>query len=273
MPPSITPRAWCINGRNRGHCLRTAALAAFVGWTLAALAPATQAGEIKVLTAGAFKPVLVSAAVEFEKQSGHQVVIANDTAGALLKRIHAGEAFDLVVLTPGALAPLAKDGKIASDSVQQLARVAIGVAVKRGAPLPDISTVNAFRNSLLAARAVAYIDPAAGGSSGIYLAQWFAKAGIADRINRTAVLVPGGLVAARLLDDQADLAIHQISEILAVPGAQLVGPIPEEIQNYTVYAGAISSSARAPDAARALLAALASNKTRETLASKGMAPP
>jgi molybdate transport system substrate-binding protein len=178
-----------------------------------------------------------------------------------------------VVLTPGALEPLAKDGKVAGTSVQRLAKVAIGVAVKRGAPLPDISSVDAFKNALLAARAVAYIDPAAGGSSGIYLAQWFEKAGIADRIKPKAVLVPGGLVAQRLVNDQADLAIHQISEILAVPGAQLVGPIPVEIQNYTVYAGAIGSAARDVEATRALLAALASAKTREVLREKGMEGP
>lgn len=236
-------------------------------------APLVSAAEIKVLTAGAFKPVVSAIAADFEKQTGHKLVIDNDTAGALLKRINGGEAFDLVVLTPGALEPLAKEGKVAGGSVQRLAKVAIGVAVKRGAPLPDISTVDAFKNALLAARAVAYIDPAAGGSSGIYLAQWFEKAGIADRIKPKAVLVPGGLVAQRLVNDQADLAIHQISEILAVPGAQLVGPIPAEIQNYTVYAGAISGAARDVEAARALLAALASAKTREVMREKGMEGP
>ena len=231
------------------------------------------AAEIKVLTAGAFKPVVTAIAADFEKQTGHKLVIDNDTAGALVKRINGGETFDLVVLTPGALEPLAKDGKVVSGSVQRLAKVAIGVAVKRGAPLPDISSVDAFKSALLAARAVAYIDPAAGGSSGIYLSQWFEKAGIADRIKPKAVLVPGGLVAQRLVNDQADLAIHQISEILAVPGAQLVGPIPAEIQNYTVYAGAISGNARDAEAARALLAALASAKTREVLKDKGMEGP
>jgi molybdate transport system substrate-binding protein len=236
-------------------------------------AGAASAAEIRVLTAGAFKPVVTAVVADFEKQTGHKVSVDNDTAGALVRRINGGEAFDLVVLTPGALEPLAKDGKVVAGSVQRLARVAIGVAVKRGAPLPDISTVDAFKNALLAARAVAYIDPAAGGSSGIYLAQWFEKAGIADHIKPKAVLVPGGLVAQRLINDQADIAIHQISEILAVPGAQLVGPIPAEIQNYTVYAGAIASAARDADATRALLAALASAKTRQVLREKGMEAP
>ena len=228
------------------------------------------AADIKVLTAGAFKPVVTAVVADFEKQSGHKVTIENDTAGALLKRIGGGEAFDLVVLTPGALDELIKAGKVAAGSATKLARVAIGVAVKRGAPLPDISTVAAFQNALLSARAVAYIDPAAGGSSGIYLSQLFEKMGIADRIKPKAVLVPGGLVAQRLVNDQADIAIHQISEILAVPGAVLVGPIPVEIQNYTVYSGALSANTKSVDAARALLAALRSDSAREIMTTKGL---
>ena len=231
---------------------------------------AVSAADIKVLTAGAFKPVVTEVVAAFEKQSGHKVTVENDTAGGLVRRISGGEAFDLVVLTPGALDELTKSGKIAAGSTARLARVAIGVAVKRGAPLPDISTVAAFQSTLLAARAVAYIDPAAGGSSGIYLTQLFEKMGIADRIKPKAVLVPGGLVALRVVNDQADIAIHQISEILAVPGAVLVGPIPAEIQNYTVYAGGLSASAKEADAARALLAALRSDGAREIMKAKGL---
>ena len=230
------------------------------------------AADIKVLTAGAFKPVVTAVVADFERQSGHKVTVDNDTAGGLLKRIGGGEAFDVVVLTPGALDELTKAGKVAQGSAVRLARVAIGVAVKRGAPLPDISTVAAFQNALLSARAVAYIDPAAGGSSGVYLTQLFEKMGIADRIKAKAVLVPGGLVAQRLVNDQADIAIHQISEILAVPGATLVGPIPAEIQNYTVYAGGLGASARDAEAARALLAALKSASAREIMTSKGLEP-
>ncbi len=231
------------------------------------------AAEIKVLTAGAFKPVVTALVPEFEKQTGRTVTVENDTAGALTKRIAGGEAFDLVVLTPGALTELTKTGKVAEGSTKQLARVAIGVAVKKGAALPDISSVAAFQNALLAARAVAYIDPAAGGSSGIYLTQLFEKMGIADRIKAKAVLVPGGLVAQRLVNDQADIAIHQISEILAVPGATLVGPIPAEIQNYTVYAGGVSATARNAVAARALLDTLSGSAANELLKVKGMERP
>lgn len=230
------------------------------------------AAEIKVLSAGAFKPVVVALVPEFEKQTGHKVTVDNDTAGGLARRITGGEAFDVVAMPPGGIDQLVKAGKVVDGSAVRLARVAIGVAVKRGAPAPDISTVTAFQDALIKARAVAYIDPAAGGSSGIYLAQLFEKMGIADRIKPKAVLVPGGLVAERLVNDQADIALHQISEILAVPGATLVGPIPREIQNYTVYAGALSATARDAAAARALLATLKGPGAETILKDKGMEP-
>jgi molybdate transport system substrate-binding protein len=230
------------------------------------------AAEIKVLSAGAFKPVVVAIASEFEKQSGHKLVIDNDTAGGLARRITGGETFDVVAMPPGGIDQLAQAGKVVGISSVRLARVAIGVAVKKGAPAPDISTVAAFQDALLKARAVAMIDPAAGGSSGIYLTQLFEKMGIADRIKSKAVLVPGGLVAERLVNDQADIALHQISEILAVPGATLVGPIPREIQNYTVYAGALSAGARDVEAAKALLAALTGLGAQAILKDKGMEP-
>lgn len=244
-------------------------------WVLAAAAftSAAQAAEVKVLTAGAYKPVVVALAPAFEQRTGHTLVIDNDTAGALVKRITGGEAFDVVVLPPAGMDQLSGSGKVGAGSTARLARVAIGVAVKRGAPAPDIGSVAAFREALLAARAVAYIDPAAGGSSGIYLTQLFDRMGIAAQIKPKAVLVPGGLVAQRVVTGEADLAIHQISEILAVPDATLVGPIPAEIQNYTVYAGGVGTGARDAAAAQALLAWLGSADARDVLKSKGMEAP
>jgi len=238
---------------------------------LSGVAPAASA-EIKVLTAGAFKPVVVALVPGFA-QSGHKVVVENDTAGALTKRIEGGEAFDLVVLTPAALEQLTQKGKIVSGSSVPLARVAIGVAVKDGATKPDISTVDAFKRTLLQARAVAYIDPAAGGSSGIYLSKLFETMGIAAAIKPKAVLVPGGLVATRVVSGEADIGIHQISEILAVKGATLVGPLPREIQNYTVYAAGISTAARDPFAVRALIDVFKSQSALEVLKHDGMEPP
>lgn len=233
----------------------------------------TLAAEVKVLTTGAFKPVVMALVAEFERQSGDTVVVANDTAGALARRIEGGEPFDLVVLTPAALADLTAKGKVAAGSTAPLARVGIGVAVKDGAPRPDIGGVDAFKRALLDAPSVAMIDPAAGGSSGIYLAQLFERLGIADAIKPKAVLVPGGLVAERVVKGEAALAVHQISEILAVKGATLVGPLPSEIQNYTIYAGGIGAAAQQPEAVQKLLRLFSSENARRVLRDKGMEPP
>lgn len=235
-------------------------------------AGASPAAEVRVLTTGAFKPVVTELVAGFEGATGHRVLVANDTAGAMARRVEAGEAFDLLVLTPAALEDLARAGRVAGPPMR-LARVGVGVAVRQGAPRPDIATPDAFRAAVLAAPSVAYIDPAAGGSSGVYLDRLFQRIGIAEALRQKAILVPGGLVAERVVRGEAALAIHQISEILAVPGADLVGPLPEAIQNYTVYAGAVGAAAREPEAARAFLAALAGEAARAVLARKGMEPP
>jgi molybdate transport system substrate-binding protein len=239
---------------------------------LAALPVAAFADTIKVLTTGAFKQVVVAMVPAFEARTGHKVVVQNDTAGALVKRINAGETFDVLVLTPGGLKPFAADGRVVGESVVNLARVGIGVAVKAGAPKPAIGTADEFKAAVLAARKVAYIDPAAGGSSGIYLDGLFTRMAIIDAVRAKAVLVPGGLVATRVVDGQADLAIHQISEILPVEGATLVGPLPDTIQNYTTYAGAVSAKAANAQAAQAFLSTLSGPDAAEVLRSKGMLP-
>lgn len=231
-----------------------------------------KADTLKVLTAGAFKQVVVEMVPAFEAQTGHRVEVQNDTAGALSKRLASGEAFDVVIITPGALKPFEANGVVAASSVKTIAKVAIGVAVKQGDPVPAMQTVEDFKAALQQARKVAYIDPAAGGSSGIYLDQLFKKMGLFDMIQTKAVLVPGGLVADRLINGQADLAIHQISEILPVKGAYLVAPLPEAIQNYTVYSAALSGPAAQRKAAQDFLNLLASSAARSVIQSKGMMP-
>src|SRR6185312_11824689 len=211
------------------------------------------AAEIKVLTAGAFKQVLLVLVPEFEKQTGHKVILENDTVGALTKRIEGGEAFDLAVLTPAAVNDLSAKGKFVAGSRTNLGRVGVGVVVKEGAPKPDLSSVDAFKRALLAAKSVAYIDPASGGSSGIYVAGLLDKLGIADQVKPKAKLKKGGYVADLVKSGEAELGIHQISEIVPVKEVTLVGPLPAEIQNYTTYAGGLASAAKDAEAAKALL--------------------
>jgi molybdate transport system substrate-binding protein len=240
---------------------------------MAAGAPRAAAGaEIKVLTAGAFKQVLLALVPDFERATGHKVTLQNDTVGALTKRIAGGEAFDLAVLTPKAVDELANTGKFVAGSRANLARVGVGVVVKDGTPKPDIGSVAAFKQALLAAKSVAYIDPAAGGSSGIYVAGLLDKLGIAGEVKPKAKLIPGGAVAEHVAKGEAELGIHQISEILPVKGVTLVGPLPAEIQNYTVYAAGLGAQAKDGDAANALLKTLTSPAAAEVLKSKGMEP-
>jgi molybdate transport system substrate-binding protein len=231
------------------------------------------AADLKVLSAGALKPLVLAMAPAFERETGHRLVVDGDTAGALARRVQAGEAFDVLIVTRAGIDQLAQAGKVAADSAVSLARIGIGVAVKRGAPMPDVSTLAGFKKALLDARAVAYIDPAAGGSSGIYLAGLFGKLGIADEMARKAVLVPGGLVAQRLVSGDVDLALQQMSELLVVPGAVVAGPIPAEVQNDTVYAGGVSATSRDAAAAKAFLAAMTGPAARAQWDERGMRAP
>jgi molybdate transport system substrate-binding protein len=230
------------------------------------------AAEIKVLTAGAIKQVLLVLVPDFEKQTGHKVILENDTVGALTKRIEGGEAFDLAVLTPAAVNDLSTKGKFVAGSRTNLGRVGVGVVVKEGAPKPDISSVDAFKKTLLAAKSVAYIDPAAGGSSGIYVAGLLDKLGIAADVKPKAKLIPGGAVAEHIARGEAEIGIHQISEILPVKGITLIGPLPADIQNYTVYAAGLGANGKESEAAKALLKTLSGPGAADVLKSKGMEP-
>ncbi|MDB5653240.1 MAG: hypothetical protein JWQ94_853 [Tardiphaga sp.] len=231
---------------------------------------AVQAESFKVLTAGAFKQVLTSVLPPFEA-TGHQVEVQTDTVGGLVKRIGAGEKFDLVIASPSALATLRKAGKITSLEAD-LARVGVGVAMKEGAVKPDISTVDGFKQALLAARHVAYINPAAGGSSGIYLDGLIDRLGIGNEIRAKAVPVDGGYSADRVAAGEADLAVQQISELLPVKGVVLVGPLPSEIQNYTIYSAALSNDTAHRAAAQALIDWLQGAQGRAGVTAKGMQP-
>ena len=231
------------------------------------------AAEIRLLTAGAMRAVVVELLPEFESKSGHRVSIDNATAGTLAKRIEGGEAFDLAIITPKIMGDLAQKAKIATGSRVNIAKVGIGVAVKDGAVLPDIKTVDAFKRALLGAKSVAYIDPKSGGSSGIYFDGLLDKLGIGDAVRPKSKLKQGGYVAELVASGEAEVAVHQISEIVPVKGVTLVGPLPAEIQNTTTYTAGISTAAKDPVAAQALIDHLAGPAAAAVLKTKGMEKP
>ena len=233
---------------------------------------AAGAVELKLLTAGAFKSTVLALLPDYERTSGNKVSVENDTAGALMKRIAAGETFDVVVMTPEGIDQLTGEGKVISGSRTNLARVGVGVMVKSGANKPDISTVDAFKKAVLEAKSISFIDPASGGSSGIYVAKLLDRLGIADQVRPKEKLKQGGYVADYVESGEAELGIHQISEILPHAGVTLVGPLPKEIQNYTVYAAGIGRGTKNADAAKALIASLVGPSAQALFKSKGMEP-
>jgi molybdate transport system substrate-binding protein len=249
------------------HIWHVLAIAATVS-----LSGMASAAEVKVLTAGAFKQVVLALVPNFEQQTGNKVVVDNDTAGGLKKRIEGGAAFDVAVITPAVIDDLVGAGKIVSGSRVNLATVGVGVVVKEGAPKPDVSTVEAFKSTLLAAKSVAYIDPASGGSSGVYIDKLLERLGIADQVRPKAKLKKGGYVAELVVSGEAELGLHQISEIVPVKGAVLVGPLPKEIQNTTTYAAGLSASSQNKDGAQALIKMFSGPVAATVLKSKGMEP-
>jgi molybdate transport system substrate-binding protein len=230
------------------------------------------AAELKVLTTGAMKPVVLALLPQFESQ-GHKVTVDNDTAGGLVKRIEGGEAFDVAIITTGAVDALIAKGKFAAGTRTNLARVGVGVMVREGAPKPDIGTVEAFKQALFAAKSVAHIDPESGGSTGIYIAGLFGKLGIADAMKPKTKLKKGGYVGDLIASGEAEIGLQSISEIILVKGVTLVGPLPADIQNYTSYAAGISPTAKDVGAAKALIGLLAGPSAANVLREKGLEGP
>ena len=226
------------------------------------------AGPLKVLSAGACEHYVAAMAARFEKTRGQHVAIQEDTVGRLVQRINQGERFDVALVTPAGLDRIA--GRWISGPRIDLVRVGIGVAVRENAPLPDIRTVESFKRVLREAGSVAYVDPAAGGTSGMYFSRLLERLGVAEAVRPKAVLVPGGVVAQRVAAGQAEIGIQMISELVGVKGVTLVGPLPAPIQIYTVYAGVVGASSSDPTAARALLKLLASSEADDALKAAGL---
>ena len=228
---------------------------------------------IKVMSAGAVKSMVAALGAEFERESGKKLDLNFGTAGSLRERIKNGEVADLVILSESAVAELVKLGLLIPETVTDLGRTVTGVVVREGAPEPDISTPEAFRQALLNARSVAYTDPKAGGSGGIMFSALLQKLGIAEEINRKAVLGKGGHdVATSIAEGRAELGTTFISEVLPVKGAKVVGPLPGELHNANTYTGAIHARAASRDGAESLLRTLVGPATRPRWVAAGLEP-
>jgi molybdate transport system substrate-binding protein len=229
-----------------------------------------EAAEIKVLSAGAMKSIVTELGESFRQETGHTIVISTGTAGEIRQKMVSGEWTDVVIVTDSVLEQLATPGLIVADTRVDIARTAIGVAVRQGAPLPDIATTEAFKQSILAAKSLVYTDPARGATSGMHFAAVLQRLGIADAVKGKTVLWPGGYAAEALVTGQAEICVHQISEILPVKGVTLVGPLPKELQKLTTYSAAVASLATKPEVARAFVAYLARPSFKPKLAAAGL---
>jgi molybdate transport system substrate-binding protein len=219
----------------------------------ALLGVAARADEIKVMSAGAVGDALKEFAGDYTKTSGVGVKFIFGNVGMIQERLKAGESADVVILSAAGMDALDKSGGIAAGGAVPLGRIGMGVAGKAGAPRPDISTQASFKAALLAAKSIAYSDPAGGGSSGIYFDGLIQKLGIADDIRKKAVLIRGGSAADHVVTGEAELAVQNVSELMHVRGVELVGPFPAEYQNYLAYAAGVSAYSADPKRALAFI--------------------
>jgi molybdate transport system substrate-binding protein len=230
--------------------------------------------EVKVMTSGAFTAAYLELVPEFERATKHKVVTTfGGSAGAgpetIPNRLQRGEPADIVILSASALEDLIKQGKVVAGSRVDLVRSSIGMAVRAGAPKPDISTVAALTQTLLRAKSIAYSASA----SGIYLStELFQKLGIADQVLPKSKNAEGQRVGALIARGEAEIGFQQISELLPEPGIDYVGPLPPGAQRVTVFSAGIVAGAKQPEAARALVRFLASEKAFSAIRKTGLEP-
>lgn len=232
------------------------------------LAPvAAEAAEVTCLCSNALKTVFEELAPQFEKATGHKLAITFGSTNPLKARIEKGEAFDLTILGETAIDDLIKQGKLVATTRAVVARSVLGVAIRKGATKPDIGTTEAFKRTLLNAKSIGFLE---GGLTGTYLKVLFQRLGIADSMQSKHKSVRG---AEAVANGEVELGVTQMSEILHQTGAELAGPLPPEIQNYTNFLSAVGAGARQADAARALLKYLASPDAARVMKANGLEPP
>ena len=231
------------------------------------------AAEIKVYATIGVKGSLEDLTAKFEKTSGHRVSITWGTGAGLAKRIQAGEQADLLVLTRQGLDTLSKDGKIAVGTERNFASSAQAVGIKKGAPRPDISTPEAFKATILNAKSVAYPDPAGGGLSGVILTQIAEKMGFAEQLKSKAKFPADNFAGKLVASGEAELAIQQKPELMAIEGVEILGPLPPEINVVTIFSAGVSKDAKESGASTELLKYLESPEAAAVFKRDGLDPP
>jgi len=241
--------------------------------TAMACAQAGVAAELAVMSVGAVKSPFVAVASAWEKASGNSVSATFNPAGDVRRKLAAGAAADIIILPREDFGDLERDGAVLAGSRRDLGGVAMAAAVKKGAPVPDISTPEALKRTLLEAKSVTYMDPERGTSGKHFDETVLPRLGIRDQVRAKARLGEGGYIAEQVARGEVQIVFHNLTEILPVEGVTLVGLLPAELQRPTVYSGAVMKNARAPAEAQALLDLLASPEGRRAFLDRGFTAP
>ena len=232
--------------------------------------PAANAADLRVLASNGVRGALEELAPAFARATGHKLDITFGLAAGLKREIEAGEAFDLAILTSANIDDLARQGKVDGASRTPIARSGVGIMVRAGAPKPDLSTPEALKSALLAARSITW---ARDGASGVYFASVMQKLGIADEIKQKYKLALDGAAAAhKVASGEVELGALLINEILAQKGVEVAGQLPPELQSYTAFHSGVSTASKDPAAAKALAEFLTTPAAREVFKAKGQEP-
>jgi molybdate transport system substrate-binding protein len=243
-------------------------VAAAVGGLMMSAA-AGHAAEVKVMTSVALTQSLNELAPIFEQKTGNKLTISYDLAAVQKKRILDGERADVIILTRSMMEDLATQNKLASPDIVNVAGTPVALAARAGAAKPDISTSDAFRQTLLAAKSISYADPAKGGLSGVVARKAIERLGIAEQMKSKTTLVPGAQSPDLVAKGEVELGIAQASEIVPIAGVQLVGPLPGELGSLTQFTGGVGAGSASADAAKALIGFLTSAEAAPHFKSKG----
>jgi molybdate transport system substrate-binding protein len=230
------------------------------------------AAEIKVLSSVALTSALDQIAPSFEQATGNKLNIGYSLIADIKKRMLDGETADVIILSRPVMDELGKQEKFTSGSITNIAGTPVALAIRAGAPKPDISTVDALKSTLLAAKSIAYADPAKGGAAGVYFARVVDRLGINDQLKSKTILVPGAQAHELVAKGEAEIGVAQTSEIVPVAGAEVLGPLPGELASTTLFAAGIGATTKSPEVAKSLIQFLAGPVARPVLSAKGFQP-
>jgi molybdate transport system substrate-binding protein len=238
---------------------------------LIAAGPA-RAAEIEALITTAMKAAIDELVPSFERDSGHTVRVSYGPSGGIARRFIGGEPADVIVIDSGALDDLIRQGKVLPGPTA-IARTGIGICVRKGAPKPDVSTPEALKRALLAAKSIAHTAPAGGGITAAHIMKLFERLGIAAEVTPKVKLAaggPDGRVSVLVSSGEAEIGLQQVSELMSNPDVEVIGVLPAELQQITTYSAGVTTGAKQPDAARALIQALTAPSAKRIFEAKGL---